>query len=171
MIEIERKFVLKDLPWAHEEGPGSLLETYRITQFYGDGNLRYRKEGKSVKRKDIRYIKMLKTSTEEPGTSFEGTLIDITPEEYSLALLKAGNNVIHKQRSVFTTVDPKIVLEIDQFIDWKFIMMEVELPSIDYKIVIPSNVQIQMLCEVTGLKQFSNKELLGGSKRNYESYK
>lgn len=160
--EIERKFLLKNIPWAEHAGPGSLIEEYYISQLY-NGDMRYRYESESPLRKK-RYIAMLKTATDVPGVNVEGLITDITPEFYAELVSRSKYGVISKTRKVFATADPNQKIEVDVYTELKLVMMEIELPHLNYPLSIPYNLSKQIVAEVTGIAGFSNKSLWEGFK-------
>lgn len=48
--------------------------------------------------------------------------------------------------------------QVDKF-DGHLIIAEIEIPEQDYEVVIPDYIKKRVIIEVTGIKQFSNKNL------------
>ena len=78
---------------------------------------------------------------------------------------KSGDSYIHtnskfinKERHIYKQGDLK--WEVDRFDNgYKLIIAELEIPKKTYKIVMPNYIMEVFLLEVTGLKQFSNRNL------------
>jgi CYTH domain-containing protein len=159
MKEIEYKYVMRNLPTAMQSGPGSVKHVYRIVQFYKDG-LRYRRE---IFGNDdglhTTYLRMTKTY-EGFGMSTESKPEYLTPNMWHEALKGVpAENIISKTRYIYHTADDKQVLSIDVFHHMTLIMMEIEIPTIEYEVTIPANIAEEIIAEVTGRVEFSNKTL------------
>lgn len=152
-LEIERRFLLKRAPSL------SFDSLTHITQFYieEDGqNVRYRGEAHGAERKFYRTIKtdvsdLTRVEDEE----------ETTQEEFTKKA-QGSDRIITKVRSVHK--DGDLNWEIDQFRFLDLIIAEVELPSEDYELNIPQEIQDVTILEITGMKEFNNSSLAD----NYE---
>ena len=147
-LEIERRFLLKRAPALSYE---SLTH---ITQVYVDEegvNVRYRGETSGAERKFIRTVK-----TDVSDLVREEDEEETTQEEF-IKKAQASDKIITKVRSVHKDGDLK--WEIDQFRFLDLIIAEVELPSEDYDLKIPKEIQDVTIMEVTGMKEFHNYTL------------
>ena len=147
-LEIERKYLLKYNPL----NLGEFDNLLRITQLYlpKDENgytVRYRYVTDT--NDNVRYIKTLKKYV----TDFtrEEIETDITKGEYEEAEKKAVSE-ISKLR--YELIDGDLTWQIDNFINIKMVVAEVELPSENHTFDIPEHIENAIVAEVTGLALF-----------------
>lgn len=157
--EIERKFILKRFPFSFK-----FDKTFEIVQFYNNG-WRYRSEVGNTPQ----YFRMKKTSI---GI---GEAEESEPEEVSKytfnAYLERVPTYICKTRSEWTDPDDsQVKFFVDRFHGMNLIMLEVEIPTLFYRISIPREIQQEIADEVTGLIGFSNINLQKNNIKNYETY-
>lgn len=152
-LEIERKFLLKGFP---ESGKVIVLDTIKIEQYYcrdEKGNeFRIRSsnnEGQVTLTKTIK--KFL-----SPGV-YEETEGELGVEEYNI-LLESAYRFILKTRWVIKHPDNNLKWEIDVF-PFKVVIAEIELPTIDFSLELPDFIKDCLIMEVTGIQEFSNKNL------------
>ena len=148
-IEIERRFLLKRAPSL------SLDSFTHITQIYveEDGqDVRYRGEAHGPDKIYTRTVKK----------ELEGSLVreedetESTQEEF-IKKAQGSDRIITKVRSIYK--DGDLNWEIDQFRFLDLIIVEVELPTKDYDLEIPQEIQDVMIMEVTGIAAFHNSVL------------
>jgi CYTH domain-containing protein len=145
-LEKERRFLIKHLPFVK----GGYDKCLGIRQFY-KGKARYRvvecdDTGETF------YITFKKNL--EPGVC-EETEKEITRDEFVKAIGEAGSS-IRKTRYVKFNGDQ--TWEIDIF-DFQLAIAEIELDDIDEDIEIPQFIKDVVIMEVTGMPEFSNRNL------------
>jgi CYTH domain-containing protein len=155
-LEIERKFLLKNLPEVITTNKVK-YDVIKIIQFYLkiDGIWqRYRiSEGKI----NIKYTHTIKHSI-SLGV-FQEDEKEITREEFNDKMAKhsKGARVIQKTRYVVKYKGLKF--EIDVYKNLKLVTLEVELPKISHVYETPKFITQEILMELTGMRQFSNFNL------------
>lgn len=154
-IEIERKFLLKSIP---NKTPDEIIE---IFQWY------YKNEQGIWERvrscysdvKGFYFTHTIKKSI-SPGVNQEDEK-SITSDDFNefVQKCKTGQSkYISKERLVY--VDGELKWEVDVFNNGHhLIVAEVELPEEDYPVVVPKFIKDKLLMEVTGMKQFGNRNL------------
>ena len=160
--EIERKFLLKDIP-IHN----SLSEIQHIIQYYYFSDnvwKRIRKiESNMYGNMYLHTIKTFKDGIlfeEEEYFSYEqfkSLLDDINDGKYKTTF-------ISKNRYIFLTgIDAdfegeikNIKWEVDVF-NFSLIIAEIEIPDFNFQIEIPSFIKDKLIYEVTGIQEFSNR--------------
>lgn len=157
-LEIERKFLLKAMPDI------PVTEVVKIDQYYfknKDGVWeRARSWDSNVNGK--KYIHTIKKSVSK-GVNLEDEKY-LTEEEFKKFVKKCKSGsvesrFISKERWIYP-VDGGLYWEVDMFNSGHhLIVAEIEIPTKNYKITIPDFITEKLLLEVTGLKQFSNKNL------------
>ncbi len=155
-IEIERKFLLKAIP---DKQPSEIIE---IFQWYckNDQGIWERARSCYSDEKGFYFNHTIKKNI-SPGVNEEEEKL-ITSEEFNQFVTKcktsSESRYISKERLVFKNNDLK--WEVDVFNNGHhLIVAEVELPSLDFDIDMPKFIKDKLLMEVTGLKQFGNKNL------------
>ena len=163
--EIERRWVLKDLPIISNYD----IEIQCITQYYylvDNVWKRIRKIDSNIF--GVMYLHTVKTYKD--GITYEEER-NYSYEEF-ISLMKEINygtyecTMISKTRYIFNTgVDAdfegeikNIKWEIDVF-NFNLIIAEIEIPEINYQLDIPDYIKEKMIYEVTGISQFSNRSL------------
>lgn len=154
-LEIERKFLMRRLPIE-------LLikrkhEVIEIVQyyFYIDGiwqRFRIASDKKSTK-----YIHTIKKSI-SPGI-YEENEKQIEKSEF-LEIFKKHEKkykVVRKTRYVIKHKGLKF--EIDKYLDLSLVVLEVELPKLSFCFSYPAGLEVEIVYELTGIKQFSNLSL------------
>ena len=156
MIEIERKFLLKSIP---DRKP---IETIRIKQWYlkVDGIWeRVRSMDSSLFGK--KWVHTIKTKISEMSNLEEER--EISKEEFEDFIKRCRlsgeiSKYIAKERRVYPYGNLK--WEVDLFSQkCHIIVAEIEIPTEDYDLQIPEFILKKSLMEVTGLKQFSTRNL------------
>lgn len=142
-IEIERKWLLKELPKVE------FTQVIKIEQYYKDW-LRYRKETAN----GVESFICIKKEKLQPGVNRE-TWQDCTKEDYFFNYPQ-GEKPIKKTRHVLEYEGHNI--EIDTFEDG-LVMMEIEVKSLSEAIQIPQIIHAQIEKEVTGDPDYSNYQL------------
>jgi len=154
-IEIERKFLLKSLPVISPD------KSIKIDQFY-------LKNSKGIWERirkwevggDIKYIHTIKKSISKLENIEDET--EVSEDFYLLFKSKCESSkdsrFIKKTRHIFPYGE--LIWEIDEFHnDYKLIIGEIEIPKKDYKLQIPKYIKDLVLLEVSGMSQFSNRNL------------
>lgn len=158
-IEIERKFLLKSIP---DQKP---IERIHIEQWY-------RKNKKGIWERvrschsDVNgfyFVHTIKTRVSDMSNSEKEKFIKAKQFNKFVKKCKERNDsrYISKERLVFKDeLNPNLYWEIDVFNNGHhLIIAEIEIPSEDYDLKIPSWVEKPLLMEVTGMSQFNNKNL------------
>ena len=154
-IEIERKFLLKSMPDLKP------TEVIKIEQWYFKNHEgiweRARYCNSNIKGKY--YIHTIKTTISK-GVNMEDEH-PLTKEEFNLFVencKKEGveSRSISKKRCIYQ--QDKLKWEVYKF-DGHLIIAEIEIPEQDYEVIIPEYIKKRVIIEVTGIKQFSNKNL------------
>jgi CYTH domain-containing protein len=146
--EIERKFLLKRFPRLEK-----INTVYQIEQFYHHDGFRYRKQIELPTQKVV-FFKTKKTNLSKGVNQEEET--SLTSEEFDQ--LDLSNSLhIKKTRTVIKYKGHKF--EIDKYDGINIIILEIELKDLEEKIIIPKYIDKEILYEVTGIKEFSNKKL------------
>jgi len=154
-IEIERKFLLKAIPSK------SPAETIQILQWYlknSDG-IWERARSCYSEVKGFYFVHTIKKNI-APGINEEDEKL-ITSDEFNQFVERCKSSqskYISKERLVYPDGDLK--WEVDVFNNGHhLIVAEIEIPSIDYDVQIPKFISDKLLMEVTGMKQFGNRNL------------
>lgn len=156
-LEIERKFLLKSIP---EKLPD---EKIQIEQWYCKN---YHGTWERVRKCDsntngVYYVHTIK-KTVSKGVNMEDEKT-ISQKEYSefIKNCKTSSNesrFIKKDRWVYQ--QDQLKWEVDIFHSGHHLVVaEIEIPKKTFKVEIPNFIKEKLLLEVTGLKQFSNKNL------------
>lgn len=151
-LEIERKFVLKDVP----EFLGKEINKIIILQIYideGDRITRYRMSQEVISG-DIAYVKCNKKKISD-GV-FEEIESFISGKDFE-DMLKFPHREIIKTRYVYE--EGGLKWEVDKYKGMKLVVMEVELEDIKQKIKIPECIKDYVIADVTGIEGFSNYKL------------
>jgi len=126
---------------------------YQIEQWYHSDGYRYRKQVE-IPTGDIEIFKTKKTNISK-GINQEEE-VTLTLSEFNE--LDLSNSLhINKTRTVIKYKGHKF--EIDKYNGINIIILEVELKDLDEKIYFPKYIEKEILYEVTGIKEFSNKKL------------
>ena len=155
-IEIERKFLLKAIP---DKTPDEVIE---IFQWYlkNDNGIWERARSCYSDIKGFYFIHTIKKNI-SPGVNEEDEKY-ITPEEFNSFVEKckmSQSRYISKERLVYKDKSG-LKWEVDVFNNGHhLIVAEIEIPSIDFEIELPTFIKDKLLIEVTGLKQFGNRNL------------
>ena len=156
-LEIERKFLLKAMP---DTNP---TEIVKIDQYYFKNKEgiweRARSWDSNINGK--RYIHTVKKSVSK-GVNLEDER-DLTEEQFKKFKNKClsgtvDSRFIKKERHIYP--DGDLYWEVDMFNSGHhLIVAEIEIPTKNHKVNIPKFIEDKLLLEVTGLKQFSNRNL------------
>jgi CYTH domain-containing protein len=156
-LEIERKFLLKAMP---DISPSEIV---KIDQYYFKNSSgtweRARSWYSNIKGKS--YIHTVKKSVSK-GVNLEDERF-LTEKEFEdfkshCLLSTTESRFITKERWIYP--DGKLYWEVDMFNSGHhLIVAEIEIPTKNHKINIPKFIEDKLLLEVTGLKQFSNRNL------------
>jgi CYTH domain-containing protein len=156
-IEIERKFLLKSIP---ENTPDEII---KIEQWYWKNSQGiWERARQCISDKNQTYYVHTIKKTVSKGVNMEDEK-NITLEEFNLFLDRCKtpgqeSRFISKERWLYPVGDLK--WEVDIFHSGHHLVVaEIEIPRKNYKITIPDFIKEKLLLEVTGLKQFSNKNL------------
>lgn len=146
--EIERKFLLKRFPKLEK-----INTVYQIQQWYHSDGFRYRYQVE-IPNGDVKIFKTRKTNISKGVNQEEETIL--SQNEFNE--LNLSNSLsIKKIRTVVKYKGHK--LEIDKYEGLNIVILEVELEDLNEKIPLPKYIDKEILYEVTGIKEFSNKNL------------
>lgn len=154
-LEIERRFLLKSMPYTVRDRILAGLRGKKIGQVYVE-----RDNGERVRLRRVfdpaanayTYYET-KKKTVAFGTNQEDER-EITEAEYTEGL-KYAKKQITKTRYEYACGD--VVWEIDDF--GSMIIAEVELPHIDHFAPMPDDLEAVTVMEITGMEQFTNYNL------------
>lgn len=146
--EIERKFLLKRFPKLEK-----INTVYQIQQWYHSDGFRYRYQVE-IPNGDVKIFKTRKTNISKGVNQEEETIL--SQNEFNE--LDLSNSLsVKKIRTVVKYKGHK--LEIDKYDGLNIVILEVELEDLNEKIPMPKYIDKEILYEVTGIKEFSNKSL------------
>lgn len=146
--EIERKFLLKRFPKLEK-----INTVYQIQQWYHSDGFRYRYQ-LEIPNGDVKIFKTKKTNISKGVNQEEETIL--SQNEFNE--LDLSNSLsVKKIRTVVKYKGHK--LEIDKYEGLNIVILEVELEDLNEKIPMPKYIDKEILYEVTGIKEFSNKSL------------
>ena len=146
--EIERKFLLKRFPKLEK-----INTVYQIQQWYHSDGFRYRYQVE-IPNGDVKIFKTRKTNISKGVNQEEETIL--SQNEFNE--LDLNNSLsVKKIRTVVKYKGHK--LEIDKYDGLNIVILEVELEDLNEKIPMPKYIDKEILYEVTGIKEFSNKSL------------
>jgi CYTH domain-containing protein len=146
--EIERKFLLKRFPKLEK-----INTVYQIQQWYHSDGFRYRYQ-LEIPNGDVKIFKTRKTNISKGVNQEEETIL--SQNEFNE--LDLSNSLsVKKIRTVVKYKGHK--LEIDKYEGLNIVILEVELEDLNEKIPMPKYIDKEILYEVTGIKEFSNKSL------------
>ena len=146
--EIERKFLLKRFPKLEK-----INTVYQIQQWYHSDGFRYRYQ-LEIPNGDVKIFKTKKTNISKGVNQEEETIL--SQNEFNE--LDLNNSLsVKKIRTVVKYKGHK--LEIDKYEGLNIVILEVELEDLNEKIPLPKYIDKEILYEVTGIKEFSNKSL------------
>lgn len=146
--EIERKFLLKRFPKLEK-----INTVYQIQQWYHSDGFRYRYQVE-IPNGDVKIFKTRKTNISKGVNQEEETIL--SQNEFNE--LDLNNSLsVKKIRTVVKYKGHK--LEIDKYEGLNIVILEVELEDLNEKIPMPRYIDKEILYEVTGIKEFSNKSL------------
>lgn len=155
-VEIERKFLLKAIP---EKEPDEII---RIDQWYWKNHGTWERVRECVSTINGTYYVHTIKKTISKGVNMEDEKI-IPYKEYQDFLERCNtpgqeSKFITKERWVYSMGQLK--WEVDIFHSGHHLVVaEIEIPKKSFKVDIPDFIKDKLLLEVTGLKQFSNKNL------------
>lgn len=157
-IEIERKFLLRQLPNCKWD------DVLIIDQFYHKNAKnywdRYRKLESKIT-KDIAYQHTIKTTISK-GVNREDECF-LTQENFEKNVSESFSSnrpakYLSKIRHVVKDGDLK--WEVDQFLNSTgLIIAEIEIPTLEYPLELPNFIRENLIMEVTDSKQFSNRSI------------
>ena len=150
-LEIERKFLLKNVPTFTEK-----IDILLIHQIYvkiGGENRRFRKTLNTKTQEEVFHQCVKKDLS--PGV-FEEIEKEITEKKFN-EMESRDHSYIMKKRYVHK--ENGLKWEIDEYLEIKMVTLEVELDSIKQKIKIPKFIKNLIIVELTGKKEFSNYRL------------
>jgi CYTH domain-containing protein len=152
-LEIERRFLLKHVPDIKYD------KELLIVQYYMKDGYRLRSQSDYNTDKTI-YYKTFKKATDNPMVDEEMD-VEISVKEFNkLYKPKKVLRSIVKDRNVKFLDKDGLKFEIDNFQDGLAVVIaEIEIPTIDYDLVLPDYIQKVLLLEVTEYRQFKNYNL------------
>lgn len=146
--EIERKFLLKRFPRLEK-----INNVYQIEQWYHSDGFRYRYQTDGSTG-EVKIFKTKKTNVSK-GVNIEEETI-LTREEFDELNL---SNSLHIKKSRTVVKYKGLKLEIDKYDGINIVILEIELDDINQEIKLPKYIDKEIIYEVTGIKEFSNKSL------------
>lgn len=154
--EIERKFLLRTLPKLDWSDILLIDQFYKKNKSFWD---RYRKLDSQINGV-IKYQHTIK-KTVSKGVN-EEIEVELSEGDFiknlsKCFLSKSEAKKITKIRYIFPYNGLK--WEIDYFPDRDMIIAEIEIPTLDYALVIPDYISDNLIAEVTFEKEFSNRSL------------
>ncbi len=160
-IEIEHKFLLRQLPDIKWDDILMVDQYYQKNpKNYWD---RFRKLESKINKKIHYQHTIKKTIAKGVNQEIETLLLKEQFEKNVASCYSQENNkqakYLSKIRHIFY-VENGLKWEIDVFLNQNgLIIAELEIPTIDYKIELPSFIKDNLIMEVTEFKQFSNRSL------------
>jgi CYTH domain-containing protein len=156
-LEIERKFLLKSIP---EKQPDEIIkiEQWYLRNSHGTWK-RVRKCESNIN--GVYYVHTIKKSVSK-GVNMEdeNTISKNEHDDFikDCNLTNSQSRYITKERWCYKQNELK--WEVDIFHSGHHLVVaEIEIPKRTFKIKIPDYIKEKLLLEVTGMKQFSNKNL------------
>lgn len=156
-LEIERKFLLKSLPKI------DATQKVEIDQYYlkNSSGIWERARTWNSSNGESKFIHTVKKNVSK-GVDIEDEY-DMTFDQFNdfkTKCLSSSNEsrFIKKVRYIYP--DGQLYWEVDEFDNgYKLIIAEIEIPKKTFKLTIPNFIKEVMLLEVTGMKQFNNRNL------------
>jgi hypothetical protein len=159
-IEIERKWLMMGYPQC--SSTLDQVSTTMMEQIYTPDGFRYRQEIRDWRvggAEQYKYYKLRKEKVSD-GVYNELDIQEITSNEYHVVKeARPHYPKISKRRTVYKAKGSSLKFEFDVYLDMELAILEVELPSLDHVIEFHPNIEKQIIMEVTGMEQFSNKFL------------
>ena len=158
-LEIERRFLIKKPSIAAITAIGGstvseILQTYIES---APGTVSRVRERRYSDRTD--YVQTTKTKVSKMSAIEEEREISLSEYKELLLLKKQGTETVAKTRYTFPYLERTV--EIDIYPQWSGVaVMEVELPAVDTPLVLPPFIEV--IREITGVKEYSNHSLAHG---------
>ena len=156
-IEIERKYLLRSLPDLKWD------EIYIVDQFYRKTKniwIRYRKLESKING-DIKYQKTIKKTISKGISSEDESYVTLLEFNKFISLCyntKSDSKKISKIRHIYKFGELK--WEIDIFLNGtSLIIAEIEIPTLDYKVIPPDYIKDNLISDITNIKEFSNRSM------------
>ena len=154
-LEIERKFLMRRLPV--ELLSKRKHEIIDIKQYYFEIDGKWQRFRIASDKKGTKYIHTIKKSI-SPGVYEEDEkLIEKKDFQKIFVQHKKNYRVIDKTRYVIKHQGLKF--EIDEYKNLSLVVLEIELPRLNFCFNYPPGLENDMVYELTGIKQFSNLSL------------
>lgn len=154
-LEIERKFLMRRVPV--ELLKKRKHEIITIKQYYFEIDGKWQRFRIASDKKGTKYIHTIKKSI-SPGVYEEDEkVIDKKTFQKIFNQHKKNYRVIDKTRYVIKHQGLKF--EIDEYKNLSLVVLEIELPKLDFCFQYPKGLQSEIVYELTGIKQFSNLSL------------
>lgn len=151
-LEIERKFLLKQVPLAYAKDKG--LDITQIYVHLGDDRFRVRE---TYHHPGISYDRTYKELL-RPGV-YDERIEDLDADQF-MGFAKQGHRILMKKRIIAPHLSDDLKWEIDVLRPPKMVVLaEIETPTEDYPLIIPSFIEEVLIMEVTHLKKFTNYAL------------
>jgi len=166
-IEIERKFLLKSVP---SKKP---VETIRIHQWYRKTSKGIWERARSCysDKDGVYFIYTVKTPVSAFSNMEDEKILNVDEFNRFVEKCKRSSEArfISKDRLVYPHVSDGLKWEVDVFNSGHhLIVAEIEIPTETYKLDVPEFLHKKILLEVTGMRQFSNKNLSNKIKTNFK---
>ena len=153
-LEIERRYILKNMPKGKQANSLLEIKQYYLSSKNDTTTERVRETYINELHPKYVYTHTIKSPHSEMAANEDEC--EITEEKFN-EFRKKSRRKLTKDRSVYEHDGLKF--EVDKFDHIHLIIMEVELPSEDYDFEIPGFIQDEIICEITGKKEFSNSNL------------
>ncbi|MBA3889893.1 MAG: adenylate cyclase [Gemmatimonadaceae bacterium] len=148
-LEIERKYLLRALP--PEAGR---CRSVLIDQGYLPGERIRERVRRISDRSGERYVRTLKLGRGIARQEFEE---ETTAEVFGALWSVTRGKRLQKRR--YFVPEGRLTWEVDDFTDRDLVLAELEIPSVDFRVVIPGWLEPYLIREVTEEKGFGNHEL------------
>ena len=151
-LEIERKFLLKKMPYAVPD------DVITISQWYSKPSI----EPSFRVRMSMSMKNGVSNTYTEKNLISEGVFIENERAISTIDYINHRDNCDHlikKIRSVYPIFGSKLKWEIDNYYDFDLIVAEIELPTLDHAFEIEPYMQDVIDKEVTGDKEYFNSKL------------
>jgi CYTH domain-containing protein len=157
-LEIERKFLLKSMPDIE------VSEIIKIEQYYLKNSRGIWERARSCDSNvhGLSYIHTIKHNVGKGINEEDEHFLSL--EEFTKfrdrCLKSIESRYIQKERWIYPHPYSDLIWEVDIFRSGHhLIVAEIEIPTRSYRVILPEFIKEKLLLEVTGLKQFSNKNL------------
>lgn len=147
--EIERKYLLKDLPAGIADHP-----SVEIDQGYVPGTTIRERVRRMVSADGVRFVRTVKLGSGLDRLEFEE---ETTRDFFDAVWPLTRGKRVRKRR--YLVPAPGGLWEIDDFLDRELVLAEFEMESVDQRVEVPAFVQAVLVREVTDEPDYGNFRL------------